>query len=67
MAFRKGLTYQELAEANGEKEYVACFILPPGSAAVLRPLPGFEHYDESRHCVQCHIYQLYNEIHKGWG
>eukprot|EP00959_Pyramimonas_sp_CCMP1952_P190760 3989649-Pyramimonas_sp.AAC.1 len=53
MAFLKGLTYQELAEATGEKERVECFTLPPGSATVLRDLPGFENYDESKHCLQC--------------
>eukprot|EP00959_Pyramimonas_sp_CCMP1952_P313657 6565419-Pyramimonas_sp.AAC.1 len=53
MAFRLGLTYRELAEATGEKERVACFTLPPGSATVLRTLPGFEHYGESKHCLQC--------------
>eukprot|EP00959_Pyramimonas_sp_CCMP1952_P030857 646879-Pyramimonas_sp.AAC.1 len=52
MASLKGLTYQELAEATGEKERVACFSLPPGSAAALRSLPGSEHYDESKHCLQ---------------
>eukprot|EP00959_Pyramimonas_sp_CCMP1952_P379243 7944152-Pyramimonas_sp.AAC.1 len=51
MAFLNGLTYQELAEATDEKERVVCFTLPPGSAAVLRALPGFEHYDESKHCL----------------
>eukprot|EP00959_Pyramimonas_sp_CCMP1952_P023494 493668-Pyramimonas_sp.AAC.1 len=49
MAFLKGLAYQELAEATGEKERVLC--LPPGSATVARALPGFEHYDESKHCL----------------
>eukprot|EP00959_Pyramimonas_sp_CCMP1952_P029368 616412-Pyramimonas_sp.AAC.1 len=53
MAFLKGLTYQELAEASGEKERAVCFTLPPGSATVLRTLIGFEHYDESKHCLQC--------------
>eukprot|EP00959_Pyramimonas_sp_CCMP1952_P389644 8165154-Pyramimonas_sp.AAC.1 len=38
MAFLKGLAYQELAEATGGKERVACFTLPPGSATVLRTL-----------------------------
>eukprot|EP00959_Pyramimonas_sp_CCMP1952_P187168 3913939-Pyramimonas_sp.AAC.1 len=52
MAFLGGLTGQGLAEATGEKERVACFTLPPGSATVLRTLPGFEHYDESKHCLQ---------------
>eukprot|EP00959_Pyramimonas_sp_CCMP1952_P360917 7558886-Pyramimonas_sp.AAC.1 len=53
MAFLKGLTYQELAVAIGEKERVVCCALPPGSASVLRSLPGFEHYDKSEHCLQC--------------
>ena len=52
-AFLKGLTYKELAQATGEQERTVCFTLPPGSAAVLRTLPGFAHYDESRHCLQC--------------
>eukprot|EP00959_Pyramimonas_sp_CCMP1952_P457205 9474500-Pyramimonas_sp.AAC.1 len=46
MACLEGLLYQELAEATGEKERVVCFTLPPGSAAVLRALSGFERYDE---------------------
>ena len=41
-AFLKGLTYRELADATGEQERTVCFTLPPGSAAVLRTLPGFE-------------------------
>eukprot|EP00959_Pyramimonas_sp_CCMP1952_P430893 9024277-Pyramimonas_sp.AAC.1 len=45
MAFLKELAYQELAEAIGEKERVACCTPPPGSATVLRALPGFERYD----------------------
>eukprot|EP00959_Pyramimonas_sp_CCMP1952_P196363 4105492-Pyramimonas_sp.AAC.1 len=53
MAFLKGLTCQELAEATGEHERVTRFTLPPGSATALRTLPGFEHYDESKHCLQC--------------
>eukprot|EP00959_Pyramimonas_sp_CCMP1952_P075815 1584820-Pyramimonas_sp.AAC.1 len=53
IAFLKGLTYQGLAEATGEKERVVCFTLPPGSAAVLRTLPGFEPSDESSRCLQC--------------
>eukprot|EP00959_Pyramimonas_sp_CCMP1952_P144473 3024321-Pyramimonas_sp.AAC.1 len=27
--------------------------MPPGSAIVLRVLPGFEHQDESKHFLQC--------------
>ena len=46
-AFLKGFTYRELAEATGEKERLVCFRLPPGSASILRTIPGFEHYDES--------------------
>eukprot|EP00959_Pyramimonas_sp_CCMP1952_P189222 3957985-Pyramimonas_sp.AAC.1 len=53
MAFLKGLTYREIAEATGEKERVVCFTLPPGSATVLRCLPVFENYGESKHCLQC--------------
>eukprot|EP00959_Pyramimonas_sp_CCMP1952_P299466 6263453-Pyramimonas_sp.AAC.1 len=53
MAFLKGLTHRELAGATGEKERVACFTLPPGSATALRTLPGFQDFDESKHCLQC--------------
>eukprot|EP00959_Pyramimonas_sp_CCMP1952_P124137 2595722-Pyramimonas_sp.AAC.1 len=54
MVFLEGSTYQELAEEIGENERAVCFPLPPGgSATVLRTLPGFEHYDESKHCLQC--------------
>eukprot|EP00959_Pyramimonas_sp_CCMP1952_P039783 832038-Pyramimonas_sp.AAC.1 len=53
MAILKGLTEQEHAEATGEKERVPCFTLPPGSATVLRAPLGFEHCDESKHCLQC--------------
>eukprot|EP00959_Pyramimonas_sp_CCMP1952_P021116 445033-Pyramimonas_sp.AAC.1 len=35
VAFLEGLTYQELAQATGEKERVARFTLPPGSATAL--------------------------------
>ena len=52
-AFLKGFTYAELAQATGEKERKVCFRLPPGSAEILRTLPGFEDYDEARHCLQC--------------
>ena len=30
-----------------------CFVLPVGSAQILRQLPGFAHYDERYHCLQC--------------
>ena len=52
-AFLKGLTYEELAQATGEATRQVCFTLPPGSAQVLRTLPGFSSYDESRHCLRC--------------
>eukprot|EP00959_Pyramimonas_sp_CCMP1952_P375371 7862017-Pyramimonas_sp.AAC.1 len=52
MAFLKGLSYRDLAGATGEKERAVCFTLPPGSATVLRALPGFENNDESNHCLQ---------------
>eukprot|EP00959_Pyramimonas_sp_CCMP1952_P099655 2083341-Pyramimonas_sp.AAC.1 len=32
---------------------MVCFTLPPGSAQVLRALPGFSSYDESRRCLGC--------------
>ena len=50
-AFRKGLACKELADATGEKERTVCVALPPGSAAVLRALPGFSHFGESNHCL----------------
>eukprot|EP00959_Pyramimonas_sp_CCMP1952_P067181 1402269-Pyramimonas_sp.AAC.1 len=53
MALLQGLTYQELAEATGEKERMVRFILTPGSATVLRSRPGFELCDESKHSLQC--------------
>ena len=52
-ALLKGFTYAELAEATGEKERTVCFKLPPGSAELLRTIPGFEHFDETKHCLQC--------------
>eukprot|EP00959_Pyramimonas_sp_CCMP1952_P182954 3825826-Pyramimonas_sp.AAC.1 len=52
-AFLNGLTCEELAHATGEETRMVCFALPPGSAQVLRTLPGFSSYDESRHCLGC--------------
>eukprot|EP00959_Pyramimonas_sp_CCMP1952_P074369 1553949-Pyramimonas_sp.AAC.1 len=49
-AQKAGLTYQELAEANGEQERMVRYTLPPGSASVLGSSPGFARYDESRRC-----------------
>eukprot|EP00959_Pyramimonas_sp_CCMP1952_P418134 8760218-Pyramimonas_sp.AAC.1 len=31
---------------------MACFTWPPGSASVLRALPGFASYGESKRCLQ---------------
>eukprot|EP00959_Pyramimonas_sp_CCMP1952_P264909 5539261-Pyramimonas_sp.AAC.1 len=53
MTFLKGSTYRDFVEATCEKERVACFTLPPGSAIAFRTLPGFLNYDESEHCLQC--------------
>ena len=52
-AFLKGFTYAELAQATGERERIVCFTLPPGSASILRSFPGFEAFDESKHCLRC--------------
>ena len=52
-AFLKGFTYKELADATGEQERIVCFKMPPGSADILRTIPGFEDYDETKHCLQC--------------
>ena len=52
-AFLEAFTHQELAQANREQHCTVCFKLPPGSAAVLRTILGFEHYDETIHCLQC--------------
>eukprot|EP00959_Pyramimonas_sp_CCMP1952_P084513 1767821-Pyramimonas_sp.AAC.1 len=52
MAFLKGLTDWEVAEATGTKERVACFTLLSGSASAIRTLPWFERRDESKHCLE---------------
>lgn len=52
-AFLKGYTYAELATATGEKERAVCFKFPPGSAELLRTIPGFEQYDELEYSQQC--------------
>eukprot|EP00973_Karenia_brevis_P087546 12138619-Karenia_brevis.AAC.1 len=48
-AFLEGFTYKKLADATSEQERVVCFTLLPGSAAILRRLPGFEDFDETKH------------------
>jgi len=52
-AFLQGVTYSEMSAATGEEERVVHFTLPPGSAAFLRKLPGFEHYDERYYVLKC--------------
>ena len=49
------LTRRELADAAGEAERNVCFAPPPGSARVLRAVPGFEDYDEPLYCLRCPV------------
>jgi hypothetical protein len=51
-AFLQGMTYKEIQEATGEPERVILFSLPPGAAALLRKLPGFEDFDERFECLR---------------
>eukprot|EP00959_Pyramimonas_sp_CCMP1952_P305956 6402547-Pyramimonas_sp.AAC.1 len=48
VAFLKGLTCQDLAEPTGGTRGVIYF-----AAWIGRALPGFGHYDESKHFLQC--------------
>ena len=52
-AFLQGLSYEEIHKRTGEPLRQVYFILPTGSAALLRRVPGFEHYDERTMCLQC--------------
>ena len=52
-AFPQRMTYKELQEATGEPERFVHFVLPTGSAAVLRQIPGYENYDERYECLRC--------------
>ena len=52
-AFLQGFTYKEIEEATGEPEREILFSLPPGSAAVLRKIKGYENFDETRECLRC--------------
>eukprot|EP00959_Pyramimonas_sp_CCMP1952_P395683 8290927-Pyramimonas_sp.AAC.1 len=45
-AFLQGLTTAEVAACTGEEQEVTHFTLPPGAAAILRLIPGYETYDE---------------------
>ena len=52
-AFLQGMTYKEIHEPTGEALRVVHFSLPPGAAAQLRKIPGYESYDESTECLRC--------------
>jgi len=45
-AFLQGLTVQEVAAATGTKEEETYFTLPPGAAAILRQISGYEDFNE---------------------
>ena len=51
-AFLQGMTHEEIEASTGEKQRKAYFNLPPGSAALLRKLPGFEDFDERYECLE---------------
>ena len=52
-AFLQGFTYKEIEEATGEPEREILFSLPPGSAAVLRKIKGYEDFGETQECLRC--------------
>ena len=52
-AFLQGMTYREIEESTGERERLVCFSLPPGSAAAIRHLPGYEDFDERYEVLRC--------------
>ncbi|CAE8594372.1 unnamed protein product [Polarella glacialis] len=52
-AFLQGMTYKEIHELTGEAERTVHFTLPPGSAAVLRLIPGYEDFDERSEVLRC--------------
>ena len=45
-AFLQGLTVKEVADATGTQEEETYFTLPPGAAAILRQIDGYEDYNE---------------------
>jgi len=51
-AFLQGMTHEEIEASTGEKQRKAYFNLPPGSAALLRKIPGFEDFDERYECLE---------------
>eukprot|EP00438_Fugacium_kawagutii_P035880 Skav204682 [mRNA] locus=scaffold1284:96116:106049:- [translate_table: standard] len=52
-AFLQGVSYDELSKVTGQEERVVHFTLPPGSAQILRLIPGYEQYDERYHVLKC--------------
>ena len=51
-AILHGMTFAEIEAATGEPQRHSHFSLPPGSAAVLRQIPGFETFDERTECLR---------------
>ena len=45
-AFLQGMSYEEIHQETGEPRREVFFVLPPGGAAILRRVRGFEHFDE---------------------
>ena len=50
-AFLQGMTHEEIEASTGEVQRRAFFDLSPGSAAVLRQIPGYEDFDERYECL----------------
>eukprot|EP00959_Pyramimonas_sp_CCMP1952_P294535 6160849-Pyramimonas_sp.AAC.1 len=71
MALLKGLTYQGLAGATGEKERVARFTLPPGSTTVLRRIRALRRVEallavpQARHWHQGRTSSFLTKAQKG--
>ena len=49
-AFLLGMSYKEIEATAGGTEREVLFSLPPGSAALLRKIPGFADFDERYKC-----------------
>ena len=54
-AFLQSMTYAEMHQEVGEAPREVNFTLPPGSAAILRQVPGCEDFDETRELSLIHI------------
>ena len=52
-AFLRGMTNAAMHELTGEAPREVNFTLPPGSAAILRQVPGYETFDERTECLHC--------------